>query len=87
MDILKPRWTHTEVRIAKQVLKQTLGNQKEAAEILQKKLNRSISSIKVKLCTLSKKHRSLRKKKEEKPAVNNTNAKVIFFKDHVRIYF
>jgi hypothetical protein len=38
------------------------GNQTKAATVLSDKLSRSAASIQVKLCTLAKKHPSLRKK-------------------------
>lgn len=90
MENSKRRWTHTEVKIAKNMLKSTLGNQTEAAEMLQKKLNRSLMSIKVKLCTLTKKHPSLRKKKNveiEKAKSVQLSGKVVLCEDHIKIYF
>lgn len=55
------RWTNKEVKLAKETLKLTNGNQKRAAIILSTQLDRSVISIQVRLCTLAKKHPSLRK--------------------------
>jgi hypothetical protein len=60
--ITRNRWTTKEVNLAKQTLKLMNGNQTKAAAILSDKLGRSVASIQVKLCTLAKKHPSLRKK-------------------------
>lgn len=56
------RWTNKEVKLAKETLKLTNGNQKRAAIVLSTQLDRSLVSIQVRLCTLAKKHPSLRKK-------------------------
>jgi hypothetical protein len=56
------RWTNKEVRLAKETLKITNGNQKRAAIILSTQLDRSLVSIQVRLCSLAKQHPSLRKK-------------------------
>jgi hypothetical protein len=56
------RWTTKEVRLAKETLKITNGNQKRAATILSTQLDRSLISIQVRLCSLAKQHPSLRKK-------------------------
>lgn len=55
------RWSNKEVKLAKETLKLTNGNQKRAAIILSTQLDRSLISIQVRLCTLAKKHPSLRK--------------------------
>jgi hypothetical protein len=55
------RWTNKEVKLAKETLKLTNGNQKRAAIVLSTQLDRSLISIQVRLCTLAKKHPSLRK--------------------------
>jgi hypothetical protein len=55
------RWTNKEITIAKETLKLTNGNQKNAAIILSTQLDRSLISIQVRLCSLAKKHPSLRK--------------------------
>jgi hypothetical protein len=60
--ITRNRWTIKETNLAKQTLKLMNGNQTKAAAILSDKLGRSVASIQVKLCTLAKKHPSLRKK-------------------------
>lgn len=60
--ITRNRWTTKEVTLAKQTLKLMSGNQTKAAMILSEKLGRPVGSIQVKLCTLAKKHPSLRKK-------------------------
>jgi hypothetical protein len=59
--ITRNRWTYQEVNLAKLTLKLAKGDQTKAAMVLSEKLDRSIASIKVKLCTLAKKHPSLRK--------------------------
>jgi hypothetical protein len=56
------RWTNKEVKLAKETLKLTNGNQKRAAIILSSQLDRSLMSIQVRLCSLAKQHPSLRKK-------------------------
>lgn len=60
--ITRNRWTSKETNLAKQTLKLMNGNQTKAATVLSDKLDRSAASIQVKLCTLAKKHPSLRKK-------------------------
>jgi hypothetical protein len=55
------RWTNKETNLLKETLKLTNGNQKNAASILSTQLDRSLISIQVRLCTLAKKHPSLRK--------------------------
>jgi hypothetical protein len=60
--ITRNRWTTKEVNLAKQTLKLMNGNQTKAARILSEKIGRPVASIQVKLCTLAKKHPSLRKK-------------------------
>ena len=60
--VTRNRWTNKEVKLAKETLKLTNGNQKRAATILSTQLDRSLMSIQVRLCSLAKKHPSLRKK-------------------------
>jgi hypothetical protein len=55
------RWTNKETNLLKETLKLTNGNQKNAASILSTQLDRSLISIQVRLCSLAKKHPSLRK--------------------------
>jgi hypothetical protein len=55
------RWTNKETNLLKETLKLTNGNQKNAAIILSSQLDRSLISIQVRLCSLAKKHPSLRK--------------------------
>ena len=64
--ITRARWTRKEDNLAKETLKMTKGNQKNAAILLSERLDRSVSSIQVRLCTLAKKHPSLRKKNIER---------------------
>lgn len=59
--VVRNRWTNKEINLAKEALKLTNGNQKKAAIILTNQLDRSLASIQVRLCTLAKKHPSLRK--------------------------
>jgi hypothetical protein len=59
--IMNRRWTNKETNLLKETLKLTNGNQKNAASILSTQLDRSLISIQVRLCTLAKKHPSLRK--------------------------
>lgn len=66
------RWTNKEVKLAKETLKLTNGNQKRAAIILTNQLDRSLVSIQVRLCTLAKKHPSLRKANIAKRALKAT---------------
>jgi hypothetical protein len=67
--ITRNRWTTKEVNLAKQTLKLMNGNQTKAARILSEKIGRPVASIQVKLCTLAKKHPSLRKKNIAKRVV------------------
>ena len=67
--ITRNRWTTKEVNLAKQTLKLMNGNQTKAAMILSEKIGRPVASIQVKLCTLAKKHPSLRKKNIAKRVV------------------
>lgn len=60
--ITRARWTRKEDNLAKETLKMTKGNQKNAAILLSERLDRSIGSIQVRLSSLAKKHPSLRKK-------------------------
>ncbi len=55
------RWTRKETILAKEALKLANGNQLEAAFALSEKLDRSLASIKVRMCMLAKMHPSLRK--------------------------
>ncbi len=59
--ITRNRWTNKETNLLKETLKLTNGNQKRAAIILSTQLDRSLISIQVRLCSLAKKHPSLRK--------------------------
>ena len=66
------RWMNKEVKLAKETLKLTNGNQKRAAIILSTQLDRSMISIQVKLCTLAKQHPSLRKSNIAKKMLKTT---------------
>jgi ribosomal protein L9 len=68
------RWTIKETNLAKQTLKLMNGNQTKAAALLSEKLDRSAASIQVKLCTLAKKHPSLRKKNIAKRVVATSSS-------------
>ena len=59
--IMNRRWTNKETNLLKETLKLTNGNQKNAAIVLSSQLDRSLISIQVRLCSLAKKHPSLRK--------------------------
>jgi hypothetical protein len=65
------RWTNKETNLLKETLKLTNGNQKNAASILSTQLDRSLISIQVRLCTLAKKHPSLRKANIAKRKMRN----------------
>jgi len=67
------RWMNKEVKLAKETLKLTNGNQKRAAIILSTQLDRSMISIQVKLCTLAKQHPSLRKTNIAKRMLKTSN--------------
>jgi hypothetical protein len=83
--ITRNRWTNKEINLAKETLKLTYGNQKRAATILSTQLDRSLSSIQVRLCSLAKKHPSLRKKNIERRAMkNNTVSTTVDAKTVVR---
>lgn len=58
----KSRWTNKEINLAKEALKLANGNQLKAAQMLTGVINRTPISIQVRMCTLAKKHPSLRKK-------------------------
>ena len=58
--IMNRRWTNKETNLLKETLKLTNGNQKNAAIVLSSQLDRSLISIQVRLCSLAKKHPSLR---------------------------
>lgn len=85
--ITRNRWTNKEVKLAKETLKLTNGNQKRAAIILSTQLDRSLISIQVRLCTLAKKHPSLRKANIAKRIVRANKAvttdKVVKVKEFV----
>jgi len=70
--IMNRRWTNKETNLLKETLKLTNGNQKNAASILSKQLDRSLISIQVRLCTLAKKHPSLRKSNIARRKMRNT---------------
>jgi hypothetical protein len=82
--ITRNRWTNKEVKLAKETLKLTNGNQKRAATILSTQLDRSLMSIQVRLCSLAKKHPSLRKANIAKKALKTTSAPTIETKTEVR---
>ena len=67
------RWTRKETLLAKEALKLANGNQTEAAIALSEKLDRSLHSIKNRMCMLAKMYPSLRKeniaKRESKRVV------------------
>jgi hypothetical protein len=67
------RWINKELKLAKETLKLTNGNQKRAAIILSTQLDRSMISIQVKLCTLAKQHPSLRKTNIAKRMLKTSN--------------
>jgi len=66
------RWINKELKLAKETLKLTNGNQKRAAIILSTQLDRSMISIQVKLCILAKQHPSLRKSNIAKKMLKTT---------------
>jgi hypothetical protein len=66
------RWTNKETNLLKETLKLTNGNQKNAAIILSSQLDRSLISIQVRLCSLAKKHPSLRKENIARRKMRNT---------------
>ena len=70
--IVNRRWTNKETNLLKETLKLTNGNQKNAASILSTQLDRSLISIQVRLCTLAKKHPSLRKANIARRKMRNT---------------
>lgn len=59
--MVNSRWTRKETILAKEALKLANGNQLEAATALSEQLDRSLASIKVRMCMLAKLHPSLRK--------------------------
>ena len=82
--ITRTRWTNKEIKLAKETLKLTYGNQKRAATILTNQLDRSLSSIQVRLCSLAKKHPSLRKKNIARRIAKNVKTeKVVEIKEFV----
>ena len=94
------RWTRKEVLLAKEALKKANGNQKEASDMLVGVINRTLVSIRVKMCTLAKKHPSLRKnrivktKRVEQPTEMTTAQKdttvitrIEWAADHIKLYF
>lgn len=79
------RWSNKEVKLAKETLKLTNGNQKRAAIILSTQLDRSLMSIQVRLCSLAKLHPSLRKANIAKRALKTaTTAPTIETKTEIR---
>jgi len=72
------RWTRKETLLAKEALKLAGGNQTEAAIALNEQLDRSLASIKIRMCLLAKLHPSLRKeniaKRESKRVVKEETA-------------
>lgn len=72
------RWTRKEIMLAKEALKLAGGNQTEAAIALSEKLDRSLHSIKNRMCMLAKMHPSLRKeniiKRESKRVIKEETA-------------
>ena len=74
------RWTRKETFLAKEALKLTNGNQTEAAIALSEQLDRSLASIKIRMCLLAKLHPSLRKeniaKRESKRVIKEETAVV-----------
>lgn len=87
--VVRNRWTNKEINLAKEALKLTNGNQKKAAIILTNQLDRSLASIQVRLCTLAKKHPSLRKAniiRKKKVQTDETSSirkvKNVIFKDN-----
>ena len=67
------RWTNKETNLLKETLKLTNGNQKNAAIILSSQLDRSLISIQVRLCSLAKKHPSLRKENIARRKMKSTH--------------
>jgi hypothetical protein len=76
--MVNSRWTRKETILAKEALKLACGNQTEAAIALSEKLDRSLHSIKNRMCMLAKMHPSLRKeniaKRESKRVVKEETA-------------
>ena len=74
------RWTRKETLLAKEALKLANGNQTEAAIALSEQLDRSLASIKIRMCLLAKLHPSLRKeniaKRESKRVIKEETAVV-----------
>jgi len=72
------KWARKELLLAKEALKLAGGNQTEAAIALSEKLDRSLHSIKNRMCILAKLHPSLRKeniaKRESKRVVKEETA-------------
>lgn len=58
---LHKRWKPSEIRVMKKKLKQNLGNQSKTARELVEEMGRTVSAIQMKLSTLTRKHKSLRK--------------------------
>lgn len=74
------RWTRKETLLAKEALKLAGGNQTEASIALSEKLDRSLHSIKNRMCMLAKMHPSLRKEniaKRESKRVNKEETAIV----------
>ena len=78
--MVNSRWTRKEIMLAKEALKLAGGNQTEAAIALSEQLDRSLLSIKNRMCMLAKMHPSLRKeniaKRESKRVTKQETATV-----------
>jgi hypothetical protein len=76
--MVNSKWSRKEVILAKEALKLANGNQTEAAIALSEKLDRSLASIKNRMCILAKLHPSLRKeniaRRESKRVVKEETA-------------
>lgn len=76
--MVNSRWTRKETMLAKEALKSANGNQLEAALALNETLDRSLASIKNRMCMLAKLHPSLRKenitKRESKRVIKEETA-------------
>jgi hypothetical protein len=71
------KWTRKETLLAKEALKLAGGNQTEAAIALSEQLDRSLASIKIRMCALAKIHPSLRKKNIANRVAKQENAAAI----------
>jgi hypothetical protein len=76
--MVNSKWARKEIMLAKEALKLAGGNQTEAAIALSEQLDRSLLSIKNRMCMLAKMHPSLRKeniaKRESKRVVKEETA-------------